>query len=53
MEVLEPECDDANAIHAWNWFKRRILTKENYYRNHFTLPDDTVELFEDFFNIQI
>jgi len=53
MDVLEPECDDPNAIHAWNRFKHRILTKENYYRNHFTLPDDTIELFEDLFNIQV
>ena len=53
IEVMEPECDDGNAIHAWNRFKRRIITKENYYRSHFTLPDDTVELFEDLLNIQI
>ena len=53
MEVLEPECDDANAIHAWNRFKRRILTKKNYYRNHFTLPDETVEFFEDLLNVQL
>jgi len=53
MEVLESECDDANAIHAWNRFKRRILTKESYYCNHFTLPEDTIELFEVLFNVQL
>ena len=47
MVVLEPRCDDGNAIHMWNRFKQRVLTKENYYRNHFRLPPDAEELFED------
>ena len=49
MVVLEPSCDDGNAIHVWNHFKQRVLTKENYYRNHFRLPPDAEELFEDMF----
>ena len=52
MEVLD-ECDDGNAVHAWNRFKRRFLTKENYCCNHFILPEDMVELFENLLNIQV
>ena len=51
MVVLEPKCDDGNAIYVWNHFKQRVLTKENYYRNHFRLPPDAEELFEDMFGI--
>ena len=53
MVVLEPRCDDGNAIHVWNRFKQRVLTKENYYRNHFRLPPDAEELFEDMFGILV
>ena len=48
MIVLEPRYDDGNAIHVWNRFKQRVLTKENY---HFRLPPDAEELFEDMFGI--
>ena len=51
MVVLEPRYDDGNAIHVWNRFKQRVLTKENYFRNHFRLPPDAEELFEDMFGI--
>ena len=51
MVVLEPRCDDGNAIHVWNRFKQRVLTKENYFRNYFRLPPDAEELFEDMFGI--
>ena len=51
MVVLEPIYDDGNAIHVWNRFKQRVLTKENYFRNHFRLPPDAEELFEDMFGI--
>ena len=30
-------CDNANVIHAWNRFKTS-LGKENWYRNHLSLP---------------
>ena len=53
MVVLEPRCDDGNAIHVWNRFKQRVVTKENYYRNHFRLPPDAEELFEDMFGILV
>ena len=53
MVVLEPRCDDGNAIHVWNRFKQRVLTKENYFRNDFRLPPDVEELFEDMFGILV
>ena len=53
MVVLEPRCDDGNAIHVWNRFKQRVLTKENYFRNHFRLLPDAEELFEDMFGILV
>ena len=40
-------CDNANVIHAWNRF-RTSLGKENWYRNHFSLPNEHREFFEDF-----
>ena len=30
-----------------------ILTKQNYYRNHFNLPEEMRELFEDVFDIDM
>ena len=53
MVVLEPKCDDGNAIHVWNRFKQRVLIKENYFRNHFRLPPHAEELFEDMFGILV
>ena len=53
MVVLEPRSGDGNAIHVWNRFKQRVLTKENYFRNHFRLPPDAEELFEDMFGILV
>ena len=53
MVVLEPRCDDGNAIHVWNRFKQRVLTKKIYFRNHFRLPPDAEELFEDMFGILV
>ena len=53
MIVKEPECDDPNAVHCWNRFKTDILTKQNYYRNHFSLPEDVQELFEDMFDVDM
>ena len=51
MVVLEPTCDDDNAIHGWNRFKQRFLTKENYYHNLFRLPPDAEELYRDVFSM--
>ena len=41
-----------NAIHAWNRF-RTSLGKENWYRNHFSLPDEQREFFGDLFDIDL
>ena len=45
MNVFEPECDDPNAIHAWNRFKTDLLGKDNYYLNHFSLPGEHRDFF--------
>ena len=47
--ILEPECDDANALHCWNRFKQEVLSRDDYLRNHFNVPDYELEVFEDFF----
>ena len=53
MEVKEPRCENANNIHCWNRFKRDLLGKENYYKNHFSLPEEHREFFEDLLNIEM
>ena len=53
MNVFEPECDDPNAIHAWNRFKTDLLGKDNYYLNHFSLPEEHRGFFEDIFDINL
>ena len=39
MEVAD-KCDDPNAIHRWNRFKREVIKKTNYYKNHFSLTKE-------------
>ena len=53
MTVKEPEFEDANGIQKWNRFKEDFLQNENYYRNHFSLPDHTIEFLEDIFDIAL
>ena len=53
MVVNKPQFENSSAIHRWNMFKEDFLQKENYYRNHFNLPDDTIEFFEDMFEIDM
>lgn len=49
--TIEKEvCVHANGIHAWNKL-RTSFGKENWYRNHFILPDQMYEFFENLFNI--
>ena len=43
-------CDNAHAIHAQNRFRTR-LGRENWYRNHFSLPDEQCEFFGDLFDV--
>ena len=45
MEVAD-ECDDPNAIHRWNRFKRDMIKKSNYYKNHFRLTEEKRGLLE-------
>ena len=35
MEVID-KCDGPNAIHLWNRFKREVIKKPDYYKNHVT-----------------
>ena len=35
MMVVD-ECNDPNAICLWNRFKREVIKKPNYYKNHFS-----------------
>ena len=38
--------DDPNAIHRWNIFKREVIEKPNYYKNHFSLTEEKRKLLE-------
>ena len=49
MVIIETECDDANAIDCWNRFRNEHLTRDNYFRNHFSIPEDLLDLFEGLF----
>ena len=52
MEVAD-ECDDPNAIHQWNKFKREVIKKPNYYKNHFSLTKEKRELIETALDVTI
>ena len=52
MEVAD-ECDDPNAIHRWNRFKREVIKKPNYYKNHFRLTEGKRELLETALDVTI
>ena len=52
MEVAD-ECDDPNAIHRWNRFKREMIKKPNYYKNHFRLTEEKRELLETALDVTI
>ena len=52
MEVAD-ECDDPNAIHRWNRFKREVMKKPNYYKNHFRLMKEKRELLETTLDVTI
>lgn len=43
-------CDDANQF-VYGTGSRPW--KENWYRNHFSLPDEQLQLFEDLFDIDL
>ena len=52
MEVAD-KCDDPNAIHGWNRFKREVIKKPNRYRNHFSLTKEKRELLETTLDVTI
>ena len=52
MRVVD-ECNDPNAIHLWNRFKREVTKKPNYYKNHFNLTKDKQELLEAVLDVTI
>ena len=52
MEVAD-KCDDPNAIHRWNRFKREVINKPNYYKNHFSLTKEKQELLETALDVTI
>ena len=53
MEVKEPKCEDANDIHCWNRFYKDLLWKANYYKNHFSFPEEHSEYFDGLFGIEM
>ena len=46
-------CDDPNAIHRWNIFKREVIEKPNYYKSHFGLTEQKGELYEAIVDVTI
>ena len=52
MEVAD-ECDNRNAIHRWNRFKREVIKKPNYYQNHFSLAKEKRALLETALDVNI
>ena len=52
MEVAD-ECDDPNAIHWWFRFKRKVIKKPNYYKNHFSLTEEKRGLLETALDVNI
>ena len=52
MKVAD-ECNDLNAIHRWNRFKREVIKKPNYYKNHFSLTKEKQELLETALDVTI
>ena len=52
MEVAD-ECDDPNAIHRWCRFKREVIKKPNYYKNHFSLTEEKRALLQTALDVNI
>ena len=51
--VVAGECGDPNAIHRWNRFKREVIKKPNYYKNHFSLTKEKWEHLETALDVTI
>ena len=52
MEVTD-ECDGPNAIHRWCRFKREVIKKPNYYKNHFSLTEEKRALLETALDLSV
>ena len=52
MEVTD-KCDDPNAIHRWCEFKREVIKKPNFYKNHLSLTDEKRELMQTLLDVTI
>ena len=52
MKVAD-ECNDPNSIHRWNRFKREVIKKPNYCKNHFSLMKGKQELLETALDVTI
>ena len=44
-------CDDPNAIHRLNIFRREVIEKRNYYKNHFNLIEEKREILETILDV--
>ena len=47
------KCNDPNAVHRWNRFKREVIKKPNYYKNHFSLMKEKRERLETVLDVTI
>ena len=52
IEVAD-ECDDQNTIHRGCRFKREVIKKPNYYKNHFRLTEEKRALLETALDVNI
>ena len=45
--------DDPNAFHRWCRFKREVIKKSNYHKNHFSLTEEKRALLETTLDVNI
>ena len=50
---LADECNDPNAFDRWTRFKREVIEKPIYYKNHFSLTKAKRELLETAMDVTI
>ena len=52
MELAD-KCNDPNAIHRWNRFKREVIKKAYYYKNNFSLTEEKQKFLENALDVTI
>ena len=52
MELAD-KCNDLNAIHRWNRFKREVVKKAYYYKNNFSLTEEKQKFLENALDVTI